>query len=86
MNLPLSVSRKQEAEHNSEVTMASVAITMAMVASQFLEVGLNTIIKAATANGMSKFVFIAYSNVLAFCFLLPSTFLYHRFPSINSLT
>ncbi|XP_054795287.1 WAT1-related protein At3g28050-like isoform X3 [Prosopis cineraria] len=58
--------------------MASVAITMAMVASQFLEVGLNTLVKAATTNGMSKFVFVVYSNALALCFLLTSTFLYHR--------
>ncbi|XP_028783718.1 WAT1-related protein At3g28050-like [Neltuma alba] len=58
--------------------MASVAITMAMVAAQFSDVGLNTLVKAATTNGMSKFVFIVYSNALALCFLLPSTFLYHR--------
>ncbi|KAK4263267.1 hypothetical protein QN277_028703 [Acacia crassicarpa] len=58
--------------------MANVAITMAMVAAQFLDVGLNTLVKAATTNGMSKFVFIVYSNALALCFLLPSTFLYHR--------
>ncbi|XP_028801843.1 WAT1-related protein At3g28050 [Neltuma alba] len=58
--------------------MASVAITVAMVAAQFSDVGLNTLVKAATTNGMSKFVFIVYSNALALCFLLPSTFLYHR--------
>ncbi|KAI9122536.1 hypothetical protein K1719_006376 [Acacia pycnantha] len=58
--------------------MTSVAIIMAMVAAKFLEVGLNTIIKAATTNGMSKFMFVVYSNALALCFLLPSTFLYQR--------
>ncbi|KAG5062039.1 hypothetical protein JHK85_003222 [Glycine max] len=49
-----------------------------MVATLFLEVGLNTLIKAANTNGMSNFVFIVYSNFLALFFLIPSTFLYHR--------
>ncbi|XP_061370147.1 WAT1-related protein At5g40210-like [Gastrolobium bilobum] len=55
-----------------------VSVTAAMVAAQFLEVGLNTLIKAATNNGMSNYVFVVYSNLLALCFLLPSTLLYHR--------
>ncbi|RDX57687.1 WAT1-related protein, partial [Mucuna pruriens] len=54
------------------------AVAAAMVAVQFLEVGLNTLIKAANTNGMSNFVFIVYSNLLALFFLLPSTCLYHR--------
>ncbi|KAI9123657.1 hypothetical protein K1719_004957 [Acacia pycnantha] len=53
-------------------------VSVAMVAAKFLEVGLNTIMKAATTNGMSKFVFVVYSNALALCFLHPSTFLYQR--------
>ncbi|TKY69836.1 WAT1-related protein [Spatholobus suberectus] len=55
-----------------------VSVTAAMVATQFLEVGLNTLIKSANTNGMSNFVFIVYSNLLALFFLLPSTLLYHR--------
>ncbi|XP_027361232.1 WAT1-related protein At3g28050-like [Abrus precatorius] len=55
-----------------------VSVTAAMVACLFLEVGLNTLIKAANTNGMSNYVFIVYSNLLALCFLLPSTFFYYR--------
>ncbi|KAL3031453.1 hypothetical protein AAZX31_02G030600 [Glycine max] len=55
-----------------------VSVSAAMVATLFLEVGLNTLIKAANTNGMSNFVFIVYSNFLALFFLIPSTFLYHR--------
>lgn len=63
--------------------MMSIAITMAMVATNILEVGSNTLVKAATNNGMSNFVYVAYSNSLAFFFLLSSTLLYHRFVLIN---
>ncbi|KAK7407273.1 hypothetical protein VNO78_09039 [Psophocarpus tetragonolobus] len=45
------------------------AVTTAMVVSLFLTVGLNTMIKANMSKGMSNFVFVAYSNLLAFCFL-----------------
>ncbi|KAJ7953656.1 WAT1-related protein [Quillaja saponaria] len=58
--------------------MQGLGVTTAMVTAQFLEVGLNTIIKAATTNGMSNFVFIVYSNAFALLFLLPSTFMFHR--------
>jgi len=55
-----------------------LGVTAAMIATQFLEVGLNTLIKEANTNGMSNFVFIVYSNFLALFVLLPSTFFYHR--------
>ncbi|KAI4328225.1 hypothetical protein L6164_020598 [Bauhinia variegata] len=55
-----------------------VRVATVMVAAQFLEVSSNTLMKAATAKGMSNFVFIVYSNALAFCLLLPSTLFYHR--------
>ncbi|XP_057448445.1 WAT1-related protein At5g40240-like [Lotus japonicus] len=55
-----------------------VTVTTAMVATQLLEVGLNTLVKSATDSGMSNYVFIVYSNLLALCFLLPATILYHR--------
>ncbi|PNX59855.1 auxin-induced protein 5ng4, partial [Trifolium pratense] len=53
-------------------------VTAAMVAAQFLEMGSNTLLKSATNDGMSIFVFTFYSNLLALCFLLPSTFFYYR--------
>ena len=65
--------------------MQGVGITAAMVAAQFTEVGLNTMIKSANTNGMNNFVYVVYSNVLAFCILVPSTLLYHRFERLGSV-
>ncbi|XP_059658546.1 WAT1-related protein At3g28050-like [Cornus florida] len=48
-----------------------------MVTTECLEVGLNTLTKAAMGRGMSNFVFVVYSNALAFCLLLPATFIFH---------
>ncbi|XP_061370144.1 WAT1-related protein At3g28050-like isoform X2 [Gastrolobium bilobum] len=65
----------------------ATGVTTVMIAVQFLHVGLNTLIKASISKGMSNFVFVAYSNLLAFCFLLPSTIIYHRsraLPTINT--
>ncbi|MED6109531.1 hypothetical protein PIB30_034527 [Stylosanthes scabra] len=58
--------------------VVGVSITAAMISVQFLEVGLNTLVKSATTNGMSNYVFIFYSNLLAFFFLLPTTLFYYR--------
>ncbi|MCE0481338.1 hypothetical protein HAX54_039020 [Datura stramonium] len=55
-----------------------VMIIAVLVTVECMEVGLNTLNKAATSRGMSNFVFIFYANALAFFFLLPSTFIYHR--------
>ena len=65
--------------------MQGVGVTAAMVAAQFAEVCLNTMIKSAHANGMNNFVYVVYSNVLAFCILVPSTLLYHRFVHLGSV-
>jgi len=58
-----------------------LGVTAAMIGTQFLEVGLNTLIKQANTNGMSNFVFIVYSNFFALFVLAPTTFFYHRFAS-----
>jgi len=74
-------------ETGGKMVSEGASVTATMVAVQFLEVGGNTMIKAATNNGMSIFVFTFYSNLFALCFLLPSTFFYHRKsapPSISS--
>ncbi|QCD90607.1 WAT1-related protein [Vigna unguiculata] len=55
-----------------------LGVTAAMIGTQFLEVGLNTLIKEANTNGMSNFVFIVYSNFFALFVLAPTTFFYHR--------
>ncbi|XP_039060511.1 WAT1-related protein At1g70260-like [Hibiscus syriacus] len=46
----------------------------AMVAVEFLIVGLTTLSKAAISKGMSHFVFVVYSNALASIVLLPAAF------------
>ncbi|XP_059316555.1 WAT1-related protein At3g28050-like [Lycium ferocissimum] len=53
-------------------------IIAVLVTIECMEVGLNTLNKAATTRGMSNFVFIFYANALALFFLVPSTFIYHR--------
>ncbi|MED6194405.1 hypothetical protein PIB30_028291 [Stylosanthes scabra] len=58
--------------------VVGISIIAAMISVQFLEVGLNTLVKSATTNGMSDYVFVFYSNLLAFFLLLPTTFFYYR--------
>ncbi|XP_049403429.1 WAT1-related protein At5g40240-like [Solanum stenotomum] len=55
-----------------------VVIITVLIILECIEVGLNTLNKAATIRGMSNFVFIFYANALALFFLVPSTFIYHR--------
>lgn len=50
----------------------------AMVAIECLDVGLTTLSKAAMSRGMSRFVFLVYSNALASLLLFPLSFL-HRY-------
>ncbi|XP_028774930.1 WAT1-related protein At5g40210-like [Neltuma alba] len=66
--------------------MEDLKVTVLMVVAQVLEVGMNTLIKAATAKGMSDYVFMVYSNVMAFSLLLPSSFLYYRNRPSPSIT
>ncbi|XP_009594124.1 WAT1-related protein At3g28050-like isoform X1 [Nicotiana tomentosiformis] len=56
---------------------SGLLIIALLLTVECMEVGLNTLNKAATTRGMSNFVFIFYSNALALFFLLPSTFIYH---------
>lgn len=58
--------------------MKGFGVTAAMVAAQFLDVGLNTILKAAMSGGMSNFVFVVYSNALAFFVLLAASVIFYR--------
>lgn len=52
----------------------------AMVIMECVNVGLNTLFKAATLRGMSYHVFVVYSYALAALLLLPSSvFFIHRF-------
>ncbi|CAK9149159.1 unnamed protein product [Ilex paraguariensis] len=57
-----------------------------LVATECADVGLNTLAKAATNQGMSEFVFVVYSYATALLFLLPSTFVFHRVRPCPPLT
>ncbi|KAJ7974527.1 WAT1-related protein [Quillaja saponaria] len=50
----------------------------AMIAVECTNVGLNTLFKAATTRGMSYYVFVAYSYVVAAIVLLPAPFISQR--------
>ncbi|XP_028051587.1 WAT1-related protein At3g28050-like isoform X3 [Camellia sinensis] len=52
---------------------------IAILGIEWLEVGLNTISKAAMRRGMNNFIFNAYSTILGVLFLLPLTFFFHRY-------
>uniref|UniRef100_A0A5B6ZV73 WAT1-related protein n=2 Tax=Davidia involucrata TaxID=16924 RepID=A0A5B6ZV73_DAVIN len=56
-------------------------IIAVLMGTESLEVGLNTLSKAAMRRGMSNFVFVFYQNALAILFLAPLTFIYHRITS-----
>ncbi|KAL5987607.1 hypothetical protein ACLOJK_035357 [Asimina triloba] len=49
----------------------------AMVVVEMLDVGLTTLSKRAMSAGMSHFVYVVYSNILASFLLLPSSFFLH---------
>lgn len=60
--------------------MRGLGVTAAMVATQFADVGLNTILKAAMSRGgMSNFVFVVYSNALAVLVLFAASVIVYRF-------
>ncbi|KAJ4711147.1 WAT1-related protein [Melia azedarach] len=54
------------------------SVTAVMATLEFLEVGLNTVTKAAMSRGTSHFVLVVYSNLLAIFLLVPSSFLFYR--------
>lgn len=54
------------------------SVTAIMVATEFLEVGLNTVNKAAMNKGLSDFVLVFYSNVLGIFMLAPCIIIFYR--------
>nr|XP_023924187.1 WAT1-related protein At3g28050-like [Quercus suber]POE96002.1 wat1-related protein [Quercus suber] len=61
-------------------------VTLIMITVECLDVGLNTISKAAMTGGMSDFIFVTYSNVIAIFFLLSSCLIFYRKRSLPPLT
>ncbi|XP_044491441.1 WAT1-related protein At3g28050-like isoform X2 [Mangifera indica] len=66
--------------------MWSPSVTQVMVTLEVLDVGLNTVTKAAMSGGLSHFVLVVYSNILAIFFLLPCSFIFYRKSSRPQLT
>ncbi|KAH9709088.1 WAT1-related protein [Citrus sinensis] len=54
------------------------SVTAAMVTLEVLDVGLNTVTKAAMSRGASHFILVVYSNMLAIFLLVPSSFIFYR--------
>ncbi|XP_059656021.1 WAT1-related protein At3g28050-like [Cornus florida] len=61
--------------------MWNLGIIGVLLGTESLEVGLNTLSKAAMRSGMSNLIFVLYQNALAILFLAPLTFIYHRIRS-----
>lgn len=55
-----------------------------MVLMECINVGLNTLFKAATMKGMSYHVFVVYAYAIAALLLLPAPFFSHRSVSISN--
>ncbi|KAF2325345.1 hypothetical protein GH714_026854 [Hevea brasiliensis] len=66
--------------------MWGIGVTAAMVITEFTEVGISIILKAAMTRGLSQFVYIVYSNALAIPILLPSSFILYRKRPLPQLT
>ncbi|KAE8668252.1 leucine-rich repeat receptor protein kinase EXS [Hibiscus syriacus] len=66
--------------------MWGASVTAIMVATEFLEVGLNTVNKAAMNRGLSDFVLVFYSNVLGIFLLAPCILIFYRKKSPPALT
>ncbi|GMJ13183.1 Usually multiple acids move in and out Transporters 42 [Hibiscus trionum] len=62
------------------------SVTAIMVATEFLEVGLNTVNKAAMNKGLSNFVLVFYSNLLGIFMLAPCILIFYRKRSPPVLT
>ncbi|XP_021842788.2 WAT1-related protein At3g28050 [Spinacia oleracea] len=56
-----------------EANMVIILLTM-----ELMDVGCNTLSKAAMAKGMSNYIFTTYAHAIAFVFLIPLAFLFHR--------
>lgn len=66
--------------NNRETTFYKEVLPFAaMVTMECINVGLNTLYKAATNKGMSNHVFVVYSYGLAALLLLPSPFFSTRY-------
>ncbi|RXH89447.1 hypothetical protein DVH24_031804 [Malus domestica] len=81
-----NINTERERERERGASMAAVGRSFyrdvlpftAMVTMECVNVGLNTLFKAATLNGMSYHVFVVYSYSIAAFVLIPAPFISHR--------
>ncbi|GMI74965.1 Usually multiple acids move in and out Transporters 42 [Hibiscus trionum] len=66
--------------------MWGISVTAVMIATEFLEVSLNTVNKAAMNKGLSNFVLVVYSNVIGIFVLAPCIIIFYRNKSPPVLT
>ncbi|XP_047339643.1 WAT1-related protein At5g40210-like [Impatiens glandulifera] len=69
-----------------ELNMKEWLPYIGMIINQFIQVGLIVAIKKAGSTGLSKYIFVSYSNALASIVLLPISFLIHRSDSRPAIT
>lgn len=67
--------REREMER---LKMREMKMGVWLVAAEAMDVGCNTLSKAAMSRGMNNFIFVVYSHALGSLLLLPSCFLFHR--------
>ncbi|XP_050236248.1 WAT1-related protein At5g40210-like [Mercurialis annua] len=56
----------------------SVGVTAVMLTLEAMDVGINTVNKAAMSKGMSRYTLVVYSNFIAVFLLLFSSFIFYR--------
>ncbi|XP_047323653.1 WAT1-related protein At5g40240-like [Impatiens glandulifera] len=66
--------------------LGSSWIAPLMVIVECMVAGSNTLSKVAMTQGMNDFVFVTYFDGLAFLFLLPTAFIYHRTKACPEIT
>ncbi|XP_037495589.1 WAT1-related protein At3g28050 isoform X2 [Jatropha curcas] len=64
--------------HQSTREMWGLRVTAVMLTLEFLDVGLNTVNKAAMSSGFSHYILVVYSNMLAIFLLLSSSVIFYR--------
>jgi hypothetical protein len=77
------VEREREREMRGRYCFKDVLPFTALVTMECINVGLNTLFKAATLKGMSYHVFVVYAYAIAALVLLPAPFISQRFLSLS---
>lgn len=75
----MAEKQSKKTEEKKMENVKSAGPFVAMILAQTAQVGLIIVSKEAMSNGMSKYVFICYSNALASLILLPASFVVHRY-------